>query len=34
MLFRRPREEALKRTDNLFQVSKKRKILEEEFRQT
>jgi glyceraldehyde-3-phosphate dehydrogenase (NAD(P)) len=32
MVFKRPREEALKRTDSLFQVSKKRKILEEEFK--
>ncbi|AIF83964.1 glyceraldehyde 3-phosphate dehydrogenase (NAD(P)+) [Candidatus Nitrososphaera evergladensis SR1] len=32
MAFRRPREEALKRTDSLFQMSKKRKILEEEFK--
>lgn len=32
MIFKRPRDEALKRTDNLFQVSKKRKILEEEFK--
>ncbi len=32
MVFRRPREEALKRTDSLFQVGKKRKILEEEFK--
>ena len=31
MLFRRSREDALKRTDNLFQVNKKRKVLEEEF---
>jgi glyceraldehyde-3-phosphate dehydrogenase (NAD(P)) len=32
MVYGRPREEALKRTDGLFQVSKKRKILEEEFK--
>jgi glyceraldehyde-3-phosphate dehydrogenase (NAD(P)) len=32
MVFKRSREEALKRTDNLFQVNKKRKILEEEFK--
>jgi glyceraldehyde-3-phosphate dehydrogenase (NAD(P)+) (phosphorylating) len=32
MVFKRPREEALKITDSLFQVSKKRKILEEEFK--
>jgi hypothetical protein len=32
MLFKRSREEALKRTDNLFQISKKRKVLEEEFK--
>lgn len=31
MVFKRPREEALKRSDSLFQMSKKRKILEEEF---
>ena len=31
IVFKRAREEALKRTDELFQVSKKRKILEEEF---
>jgi glyceraldehyde-3-phosphate dehydrogenase (NAD(P)) len=30
MVFRRPRTEALARTDSLFQMSKKRKILEEE----
>jgi glyceraldehyde-3-phosphate dehydrogenase (NAD(P)) len=32
MVFKRSREEAMKRTDNLFQLSKKRKILEEEFK--
>ena len=32
MAFRRPREEALKRADNLFQMSKKRARLEEEFK--
>jgi glyceraldehyde-3-phosphate dehydrogenase (NAD(P)) len=32
MVFKRPREEAMKRTDSLFQMSKKRKILEEEFK--
>ncbi len=32
MMFARSRNEALKKTDSLFQVSKKRKILEEEFR--
>ncbi|HKU49733.1 MAG TPA: type II glyceraldehyde-3-phosphate dehydrogenase [Nitrososphaera sp.] len=32
MVFNRPRDEALKRTDALFQVSKKRKILEEEIK--
>jgi hypothetical protein len=32
MVFRRSREEALKRADNLFQMSKRRAILEEEFR--
>ena len=31
MAFKRPRDEALKRTDNLFQIDKKRRILEEEF---
>jgi len=31
MVFKRPREEALKRTDNLFHISEKRKKLEEEF---
>lgn len=32
MIFKRSREDALKRTDNLFQISKKRKVLEEEFK--
>jgi glyceraldehyde-3-phosphate dehydrogenase (NAD(P)) len=32
MIFKRAKEDALKRTDNLFQLSKKRKTLEEEFR--
>ncbi|MFL6477129.1 MAG: type II glyceraldehyde-3-phosphate dehydrogenase [Nitrososphaera sp.] len=32
MIFRRPRDEALKRADNLFQMSKKRAILEQEFK--
>jgi glyceraldehyde-3-phosphate dehydrogenase (NAD(P)) len=32
MVFKRPREEAMKRTDSLFQMSKKRRILEEEFK--
>jgi glyceraldehyde-3-phosphate dehydrogenase (NAD(P)) len=32
MVFRRSREEALKRADNLFQMSKRRAILEEEFK--
>jgi len=32
MVFKRPRDEALRRTDSLFQMSKKRKILEEEFK--
>ncbi len=32
MVFKRPRDEALQRTDNLFQMSKKRKILEQEFK--
>jgi hypothetical protein len=32
MVFKRPRDEALKRTDQLFQVSRKRKILEEEIK--
>ncbi len=31
MAFKRPRVDALKRTDGLFQISKKRKVLEEEF---
>lgn len=31
MIFKRPREEAMQRTDALFQMSKKRKVLEEEF---
>jgi glyceraldehyde-3-phosphate dehydrogenase (NAD(P)) len=33
MVFRRSREEALKRADNLFQMSKRRAILEEEFKE-
>jgi glyceraldehyde-3-phosphate dehydrogenase (NAD(P)) len=32
MVFHRPRDEALKRTDSLFQMSKKRRMLEEEFK--
>jgi glyceraldehyde-3-phosphate dehydrogenase (NAD(P)) len=32
MAFKRSREEALKRSDSLFQMSKKRKVLEEEFK--
>lgn len=32
MVFKRPRDEAIKRTDALFQISKKRKILEEELK--
>jgi glyceraldehyde-3-phosphate dehydrogenase (NAD(P)) len=32
MVFKCPREEALKRTESLFQIGKKRKILEEEFK--
>jgi glyceraldehyde-3-phosphate dehydrogenase (NAD(P)+) (phosphorylating) len=32
MVFKRSREDALKRTDNLFQISKKRKLLEEDFK--
>jgi glyceraldehyde-3-phosphate dehydrogenase (NAD(P)) len=32
MVFRRPRDEALKRADNLFQMNKRREILEEEFK--
>jgi glyceraldehyde-3-phosphate dehydrogenase (NAD(P)+) (phosphorylating) len=32
MIFKRSREEALKRSDTLFQIGKKRKILEEEFK--
>jgi len=31
MVFGRPRDEAVRKTDSLFQISKKRKILEEEF---
>jgi hypothetical protein len=31
MVFKRPRDEALQRTDSLFQISRKRKILEKEF---
>jgi glyceraldehyde-3-phosphate dehydrogenase (NAD(P)+) (phosphorylating) len=33
MIFKRSREDALKRTDNLFQIAKKRSVLEEEFRE-
>jgi glyceraldehyde-3-phosphate dehydrogenase (NAD(P)) len=32
MVFKRPRDEAIKRTDALFQISKKRRILEEELK--
>jgi glyceraldehyde-3-phosphate dehydrogenase (NAD(P)) len=32
MIFYRPKEEAIRKTDNLFQISKKRKILEELFK--
>jgi glyceraldehyde-3-phosphate dehydrogenase (NAD(P)) len=32
MVFKRPREEALKRSDSLFHMSKKREVLEEEFK--
>jgi glyceraldehyde-3-phosphate dehydrogenase (NAD(P)) len=32
MVFRRPRDEALKRADNLFQMNKRREMLEEEFK--
>jgi glyceraldehyde-3-phosphate dehydrogenase (NAD(P)) len=32
MIFRRARDEALKRADNLFQMNKRREILEEEFK--
>jgi glyceraldehyde-3-phosphate dehydrogenase (NAD(P)) len=32
MAFRRPREEAIKRADNLFQMTKRREIIEEEFK--
>ena len=32
MVFRRSREEALKKADNLFQMSKRQAILEEEFK--
>lgn len=31
MVFKRPREEAIKKTDILFQISRKKRILEEEF---
>jgi glyceraldehyde-3-phosphate dehydrogenase (NAD(P)) len=31
MVFRRPKEEAIKKTDALFQLSRKKRILEEEF---
>lgn len=32
MVFGRPREQAIKKTDTLFQISRKKKILEEEFK--
>jgi hypothetical protein len=32
MIFKRPKEKALQNTDKIFQISKKRKILEEEFK--
>ena len=32
MIFDRPRDEAIKRTDRIFQMTKKRRILEEEFK--
>jgi len=32
MVFRRSRDEALRKADNLFQMSKRRAILEEEFK--
>jgi glyceraldehyde-3-phosphate dehydrogenase (NAD(P)) len=32
MVFRRPKEEAIKKTDALFQLSRKKRILEEEFK--
>jgi hypothetical protein len=32
MVFRRSRDEALKKADNLFQMTKRRTILEEEFK--
>ncbi|MGC1932868.1 MAG: type II glyceraldehyde-3-phosphate dehydrogenase [Candidatus Nitrosopolaris sp.] len=32
MVFRRPKEEAIKKTDTLFQISRKKRILEEEFK--
>ncbi len=32
MVFRRPRDEALRRADNLFHMNKRREILEEEFK--
>jgi glyceraldehyde-3-phosphate dehydrogenase (NAD(P)) len=33
MIFKRSREDALKRTDNLFQIARKRTVLEEEFKE-
>jgi glyceraldehyde-3-phosphate dehydrogenase (NAD(P)) len=32
MIYRRPRSDAIKKTDSLFQMTKKKKMLEEEFR--
>jgi hypothetical protein len=32
MILDRPRDEAIKRTDRIFQMTKKRRILEEEFK--
>jgi glyceraldehyde-3-phosphate dehydrogenase (NAD(P)) len=32
MAFKRPRNDALKRTDALFRIAKKREVLEEEFK--
>ncbi|MFL6433445.1 MAG: type II glyceraldehyde-3-phosphate dehydrogenase, partial [Nitrososphaeraceae archaeon] len=32
MIHRRPRNDAIKKTDSLFQIAKKKKLLEEEFR--
>jgi hypothetical protein len=32
MIYGRPRSDAIKKTDSLFQMTKKKKMLEEEFR--